>query len=484
MSGQLLESLLHNGNQAMALPPFASDHLQSIETEAQFLNGLATTMPPAPCTAPWAIHEDATAPCTAPWAIHEDATLEPLTPPCTKRRTSAMEFFTPGPGMGKEFHTPGLGARFQPCTPGTRDYHEVEDPNEGRMHREFGSIKLVGTGQFSKVYRAVHVVDTLEYAIKVQMRPYRGDSQAPKREAFVLAKLAASPATAHIVRYVTSWWEDNALHIQMEMCSGSLLSHLDRRAEEAAGGEDPRLNESELAIVLRHVSSGLARIHSFSFAHMDVKPDNILTTQSAGGLIYKVADLGLVTCTRQRAGFCETTEGDRRYMAKELLNGSDVDLAKTDVYSLGLMAFEAATNPEKLPSCGDEWRAVRDGDLKDELLPPLSEQMHTLLFSLLSGQPAQRPTCAAIEAHPCLAFAEQSPLAPLRPEAAEAAPPSASSSAEDAPEPSAPSPGNESDVLQQTIAALTLARREAEEQRKLVEKYRAQLAALGQAEAA
>ena len=57
-------------------------------------------------------------------------------------------------------------------------------------------------------------------------------------------------------------------------------------------------------------------------------------------------------------------EGDCRYLAKELLS-RDLqslvpDLKKSDIFSLGITAYELITL-EELTTNGEEWRDLRDG---------------------------------------------------------------------------------------------------------------------------
>mmetsp|Transcript_31701 Transcript_31701/g.80042 ORF Transcript_31701/g.80042 Transcript_31701/m.80042 type:complete len:622 (+) Transcript_31701:93-1958(+) len=285
-----------------------------------------------------------------------------------------------------------------------KDPEEEVDPNDGRFHREFTDISVIGRGQFSVVYSATNKIDQHSYAVKVQSRsPPGGDRQAPLREVFALARIAARAKSEHLVRYFASWWEDSVLHIQTELCSGSLRRTLDNRQKTAP--EDPRFAEGDLVVLLRQVGSGLQQLHDLGFVHLDIKPDNILMCDRAGGAAeqahYKIADLGLViaaTCSSRD----ELTEGDCRYVAKELLQSSCFDLHKADVFSLGLVAYEAATNPKPLPRNGDEWQQLRDGQLDEAVLPPLSEPLLRLLRSTVQAEHAKRPTAAEICAHPSI----------------------------------------------------------------------------------
>lgn len=274
------------------------------------------------------------------------------------------------------------------------------DPNDGRFRHEFSEISVLGRGQFSIVYSAKHKTDQHTYAVKVQSRsPPGGDSKAPLREVFALARVATKANSQHLVRYFGSWFEDGAMHIQTELCAGSLRQTLDSRIHVAPS--DPRFNEAELVVLLRQLASGLSELHRLGFVHLDIKPDNILTCEAGGSAQkahYKIADLGLAT-----AADClcrdELTEGDCRYVPRELLQGSNFDLPKADVFSLGLVCYEAATNPKPMPRNGDEWQQLRNGELDTSRLPTLSDPLLALLHATISPDHAKRPMCTEIGQH-------------------------------------------------------------------------------------
>lgn len=56
----------------------------------------------------------------------------------------------------------------------------------------------------------------------------------------------------------------------------------------------------------------------------------------------KIADFGLSRAAKMKSK--EIEEGDSRYLAKELLNlTKDVDLSKSDIFSLALTIYEMMT---------------------------------------------------------------------------------------------------------------------------------------------
>ena len=72
--------------------------------------------------------------------------------------------------------------------------------------------------------------------------------------------------------------------------------------------------ESELTTIARDVCLGLKSLHEKDIVHLDIKPENIL--KGASGR-YKIGDLGLA---RLQTMLSEVSEGDSRYLAKEILS--------------------------------------------------------------------------------------------------------------------------------------------------------------------
>lgn len=280
------------------------------------------------------------------------------------------------------------------------DEGSTGDKNEGRFAREFCSVTAIGQGQFSTVYRARNRIDQCDYAVKKTTRISRGLRQTQLREAFALANVSMESAGCpNVVRYYSSWVEDERLHIQTELCECSLRETMQQRAQDNT--RDPRFQESELAEVLRHVANGLQVLHGCGYVHLDVKPDNILVGRGRG-YCYKIADLGLAVAA-MGTGCDDISEGDCRYLAKEVLRGDLTNLPKADVFSLGLVMYELSINPRALPFNGDDWAMLRDGHLEAGFMLPLSEQLLALLHSMVVPTAAERPSCQDILQHSSVA---------------------------------------------------------------------------------
>jgi len=237
----------------------------------------------------------------------------------------------------------------------------------------FERVELVGTGEFSQVYRVAQPPEASPFnkmfsisstrsssrgsllervwAVKKSRHPYAGakDRQRKIHEVDVLKALGHSD---HILAFVDSWEEKGHLYIQTEFCEeGALDVFL------AQIGLKARLDDFRIWKILLELSLGLRHIHDSGFIHLDLKPANILITFEG---VLKIADFGMAARWPARAGI--EAEGDREYIGPEILMGQYDKPA--DIFALGLIMLETAGNVE-LPDNGSSWQKLRNGDMSD-----------------------------------------------------------------------------------------------------------------------
>jgi len=137
----------------------------------------------------------------------------------------------------------------------------------------------------------------------------------------------------HIAPLVDSGETDYLLWLVMPYVAGDTLRQVLRRERKLPVDRAVR-TASEILEALGHA-------HEHGFAHRDIKPDNIVCSPSGAmlvdfGIARAIAHSGEDRVTR--SGFVVGTE---EYMSPEQAGGSpDID-GRTDIYSLGVVLFEA-----------------------------------------------------------------------------------------------------------------------------------------------
>jgi hypothetical protein len=128
-------------------------------------------------------------------------------------------------------------------------------------------------------------------------------------------------------------------YIAMELLEGYDLG---RRLEMT-----PVMPPREVATIVSHTAKALRRAHERGVVHRDIKPDNIFLSDGGGGEAFvKVLDFGVAKAAdAQRLDSTKSGAmlGTPLYMSPEQVLGSKEIDHRTDLWSLGVVAFEALT---------------------------------------------------------------------------------------------------------------------------------------------
>jgi mitosis inhibitor protein kinase SWE1 len=145
-----------------------------------------------------------------------------------------------------------------------------------------------------------------------------------------------------------------------------------------------RFTELGIWDILLQCATALEHFHNKSIIHLDLKPENIFITEDN---VLKIGDFGLSTSE----GVPPTlhSEGDKYYMAPEVLEGHYSKAA--DIFSLGLIVLELAADIE-LPSNGDSWQNLRQGDYSELSLEDTSDMLNQLIKEMTHPIPESRPS--------------------------------------------------------------------------------------------
>ncbi|ESW35080.1 hypothetical protein PHAVU_001G204900 [Phaseolus vulgaris] len=248
-----------------------------------------------------------------------------------------------------------------------------------RYRADFHEIEQIGRGNFSNVFKVLKRIDGCLYAVKQSIRPLLLETERTKALMEVQA-LASLGLHKNIVGYYSSWFENEHLYIQMELCDHSLSI----RKFSAA------FSEAQVLDALFQVANALRFIHAKGMAHLDVKPDNIYVKNG----VYKLGDFG---CATLLDSSLPIEEGDARYMPQEILNENYDNLDKVDIFSLGASIYELIRRLP-LPESGCQFFNLKEG--KFPLLPGHSLHLQNLLKVMMDPDPVKRPSAKELVENP------------------------------------------------------------------------------------
>ena len=205
----------------------------------------------------------------------------------------------------------------------------------------FAVIRFIDRGGMGEVYEVEdHFLQGVHVALKVILPHIANDAESAhrfKREV-LLARKVAHPNLCPI--YDIAHCEvppPPFLFLTMKLLSGETLAS---RLEKT-----PALSRSEIILIFRQMTAGVAAIHAAGVVHGDIKPKNIMLEQLGSGFCLSIMDFGLARLyASQTTVFTrESVAGTPGYIAPELLQGSPPSQA-TDVFALGVLLQQVLTN--------------------------------------------------------------------------------------------------------------------------------------------
>jgi serine/threonine-protein kinase len=199
---------------------------------------------------------------------------------------------------------------------------------------------VIGEGGMGSVWSATHLGLGQSVAIKFISKEFIRSPEALRRFD-AEARAAAQLRSRHVVQvFDTGTLEDGTPYIAMEILHGETLQTRVHRA-----GPVPLAEGVE---IVRQCCRALSRAHAAGIVHRDIKPDNIFLAQSNDddGYLIKILDFGIAKIgarpNEQSAHSATRTGavlGTPLYMSPEQARGLKTIDHRTDLYSLGLVAF-------------------------------------------------------------------------------------------------------------------------------------------------
>ena len=209
----------------------------------------------------------------------------------------------------------------------------------GKTLSHYKVLEEIGRGGMGVVYRALDTTLGREVALKVLGS---GAAREPEQERRLKQEARAAASLAHpSVSVVYEIDEaEGATFIAMELVRGRPLAAL------LAGTPLEPLRALDLAI---EIAEGLAEAHARGVVHRDLKPKNVMLTESGHA---KIIDFGLAKLLRPRPPFESGADtpawgdtdpgrilGTAAYMSPEQVRGAEVD-ARSDLFAFGALLYE------------------------------------------------------------------------------------------------------------------------------------------------
>ena len=237
---------------------------------------------------------------------------------------------------------------------------------------------FIASGGMASVYRARDQVLEREVALKV-IHPHLAKDKSFVEKFRREAKVAASLSHPNLVNVFDQGTDDEIIFLVMEFVPGINL----RDALNDFGA----LTSDRALEILEPLTAGLAAAHAAGILHRDLKPENVFLSDSG---TVKLGDFGLA---REISSHTQTgaVVGTAAYLSPELVLRGQAD-ARSDIYSLGVMAFEMLTG--KQPYSGDQAVQIAYQHANSQIPAPssLNPQVPELLDEIVLWATARNPS--------------------------------------------------------------------------------------------
>lgn len=207
----------------------------------------------------------------------------------------------------------------------------------------------LGAGGMGSIWRAHHLVLAAPVAVKLIDREAIPDEETLAR--FMReAQSAATLRSPHVVQILDYGVDDQLPFIVMELLEGETLAQRLRQLGT--------LPPPETARIVTHIGRAVARAHEAGIVHRDLKPENVFLVRNEDEEIAKVLDFGVAKVSQGELGADGTRTrtgsilGTPYYMSPEQAQGNKTVDTRSDLWSLGVIAFECLTGRRPFYSDG------------------------------------------------------------------------------------------------------------------------------------
>lgn len=238
--------------------------------------------------------------------------------------------------------------------------------------RDFDIIKLIGKGQFCKVFLVRKKNSGTMYAMKV-MKKKDIDQKLQRIHTMNERNILMKNTCPFIVQLKYSFQDYRKLYLVMEFVQGGELFYQIHKTE--------RFSENHAQFYIAEIILALEYLHSNGIIYRSLKPESILL-DTEGHI--KLTDFGLSKSGLDEKNpraytFCGTSE----YLAPEIIKNQGYDKA-VDFWSLGAVLYEmiAGLSPFYAENKSEVYKNVLNRNF--EIKPYFSQEATDLIDKLLT----------------------------------------------------------------------------------------------------
>ena len=216
-----------------------------------------------------------------------------------------------------------------------------KNQSAGRKLGRYELQKILGAGGYGTVWKALD--SELERHVAIKLPHDQFASEADEEQFVAEAKKLATLQHPNIVAIYDIGRDGDEVFIVTQLVEGSNLANL-----------PSDLSKTEAVKVVRQIAWALGYAHRKGIIHRDVKPANILIDESGKPLL---ADFGIAISPSVNDDVTDT-RGTMAYKSPEQTLAGDVVNEQSDIFSLGVVAYELLTG--QLPfEAGDQGKFNR-----------------------------------------------------------------------------------------------------------------------------
>ena len=267
----------------------------------------------------------------------------------------------------------------------------MDDLLPGTVVGEYRIERKLAVGGMGAVYQATHPVINKRAAVKVLHGHFCRDEEIVRR--FVDEARAANQIGHRNIVDVFAFGTlpDRRSYFIMEWLDGQSLLGLMRAR---------RIEVIEALQILEQLCEALSSAHQHGVLHRDVKPDNVFILSGSMPPSVRLVDFGIAKLAEGRPDRKGYALGTPEYISPEQARAEPVGPA-TDVYSLGVMAFELFVG--RRPHEGRDasellvMHAFHEAPAPRSCWPGMPPALDSLISKMLRKEAESRPSIAEVK---------------------------------------------------------------------------------------